>query len=87
MPQQAAAAQPAAPVTPLTSGPGGGQASWAQQVHQLAGGRGRAARGAVEAAGGGPLPGRGAPAGRRPPRRTRQAVRGAADRPPWPWAR
>ncbi|MCG0069965.1 RDD family protein, partial [Streptomyces tricolor] len=38
MPQQAAAAQPAAPVTPLTSGPGGGQASWAQQVHQLAGG-------------------------------------------------
>ncbi|MEU6666204.1 RDD family protein [Streptomyces sp. NPDC046727] len=24
--------------TPLTSGPGGGQASWAQQVHQLAGG-------------------------------------------------
>ncbi|MFJ5030867.1 RDD family protein [Streptomyces sp. NPDC088560] len=26
------------PGTPLTSGPGGGQASWAQQVHQLAGG-------------------------------------------------
>ncbi|MET9447238.1 RDD family protein [Streptomyces cinerochromogenes] len=33
VPQQAAA-----PATPLTSGPGGGQASWAQQVHQLAGG-------------------------------------------------
>ncbi|MFI2200622.1 RDD family protein [Streptomyces sp. NPDC020192] len=31
-------AQAAAPATPLTSGPGGGQASWAQQVHQLAGG-------------------------------------------------
>ncbi|GGS47496.1 RDD family protein [Streptomyces cinerochromogenes] len=30
--------QAAAPATPLTSGPGGGQASWAQQVHQLAGG-------------------------------------------------
>ncbi|MEV5877842.1 RDD family protein [Streptomyces sp. NPDC052101] len=29
---------PAAPVTPVTSGSGGGQASWAQQVHQLAGG-------------------------------------------------
>ncbi|MEV6736835.1 RDD family protein [Streptomyces sp. NPDC051104] len=29
--------QPAAPVaTPLTSGPGGGQPSWVQQVHQLA---------------------------------------------------
>lgn len=27
-----------ASATPLTSGPGGGQASWAQQVHQLAGG-------------------------------------------------
>ncbi|MEU8968711.1 RDD family protein [Streptomyces monashensis] len=26
------------PGTPLTNGPGGGQASWAQQVHQLAGG-------------------------------------------------
>ncbi|MEU8027372.1 RDD family protein [Streptomyces sp. NPDC049099] len=31
-------AQGGAPATPLTSGPGGGQASWAQQVHQLAGG-------------------------------------------------
>ncbi|WP_428986405.1 RDD family protein [Streptomyces camelliae] len=31
-------AQGGAPVTPMTSGPGGGQASWAQQVHQLAGG-------------------------------------------------
>ncbi|MEU6775743.1 RDD family protein [Streptomyces sp. NPDC046759] len=31
-------AQGAAPATPVTSGPGGGQASWAQQVHQLAGG-------------------------------------------------
>ncbi|MEU2926285.1 RDD family protein [Streptomyces sp. NPDC007251] len=31
-------AQGGAPVTPVTSGPGGGQASWAQQVHQLAGG-------------------------------------------------
>ncbi|MEV6051101.1 RDD family protein [Streptomyces sp. NPDC052107] len=31
-------AQAGAPVTPVTSGPGGGQASWAQQVHQLAGG-------------------------------------------------
>ncbi|MDO0927507.1 RDD family protein [Streptomyces sp. TG1A-8] len=29
---------PAAPATPMTSGPGGGQASWAQQVHRLAGG-------------------------------------------------
>ncbi|MFF9273584.1 RDD family protein [Streptomyces griseosporeus] len=50
VPQQAAAAPqprtaasaPANPVsnplsTPVTSGPGGGQASWAQQVHQLAG--------------------------------------------------
>lgn len=27
-----------APGTPLTSGPGGGQSSWAQQVHRLAGG-------------------------------------------------
>ncbi|GAA2527042.1 MULTISPECIES: RDD family protein [Streptomyces] len=32
------AAGPAAPGAPLTSGPGGGQASWAQQVHRLAGG-------------------------------------------------
>ncbi|MEV6959674.1 RDD family protein [Streptomyces sp. NPDC051207] len=32
----AAAPAPAAP-TPLTSGPGGGQSSWAQQVHRLAG--------------------------------------------------
>ncbi|MGW2650274.1 RDD family protein [Streptomyces sp. NPDC001393] len=31
-------AQGGDPVTPVTSGPGGGQASWAQQVHQLAGG-------------------------------------------------
>ncbi|AOR34022.1 hypothetical protein BFF78_25880 [Streptomyces fodineus] len=31
-------AQSGPPVTPVTSGPGGGQASWAQQVHQLAGG-------------------------------------------------
>ncbi|MGW3169708.1 RDD family protein [Streptomyces sp. NPDC001153] len=31
-------AQGGVPVTPVTSGPGGGQASWAQQVHQLAGG-------------------------------------------------
>ncbi|WP_369389519.1 RDD family protein [Streptomyces sp. CG1] len=31
-------AQGGAPGTPVTSGPGGGQASWAQQVHQLAGG-------------------------------------------------
>ncbi|MGQ5638003.1 MULTISPECIES: RDD family protein [unclassified Streptomyces] len=42
-PAQAAVAPPVpaqggAPVTPVTSGPGGGQASWAQQVHQLAGG-------------------------------------------------
>ncbi|MFI1000798.1 RDD family protein [Streptomyces galbus] len=29
--------QPAAPATPVTSGPGGGQPSWAQQVHRLAG--------------------------------------------------
>ncbi|WP_318203292.1 RDD family protein [Streptomyces sp. SCL15-4] len=35
VPQQSA---PAVPVTPVTTGPGGGQASWAQQVHQLAGG-------------------------------------------------
>ncbi|WP_271208657.1 RDD family protein, partial [Streptomyces poonensis] len=41
--QQAPAQQPApvppqsaGPATPLTSGPGGGQHSWAQQVHQLA---------------------------------------------------
>ncbi|MDG9686726.1 RDD family protein [Streptomyces sp. DH18] len=31
-----APATPAAPHTPLTPGPGGGSASWAQQVHQLA---------------------------------------------------
>ncbi|MGY1582774.1 RDD family protein [Streptomyces sp. MN13] len=36
VPQQAAAP------TPVTSGPGGGQSSWAQQVHQLAGGAGGA---------------------------------------------
>ncbi|MZD07839.1 hypothetical protein GTW43_22540, partial [Streptomyces sp. SID5785] len=29
--------RPAAPVTPVTPGPGGGSPSWAQQVHQLAG--------------------------------------------------
>jgi len=35
---QPPAAQPPAPVaTPMTSGPGGGQHSWAQQVHRLAG--------------------------------------------------
>ncbi|CAL9473242.1 hypothetical protein SUDANB176_02889 [Streptomyces sp. enrichment culture] len=34
----AAPAAPAVPGAPLTSGPGGGQASWAQQVHRLAGG-------------------------------------------------
>ncbi|MFF8903389.1 RDD family protein [Streptomyces olivaceoviridis] len=38
VPHQAGPGQAGAPVTPLTSGPGGGQASWAQQVHQLAGG-------------------------------------------------
>ncbi|MFF8971574.1 RDD family protein [Streptomyces sp. NPDC014995] len=43
-PQQSAAPQPAAPVTPaaqaatpMSPGPGGGQPSWAQQVHRLAG--------------------------------------------------
>ncbi|MGW3951373.1 RDD family protein, partial [Streptomyces sp. NPDC004752] len=37
--QVAAPAAPAVPQqsTPVTSGPGGGQSSWAQQVHQLAG--------------------------------------------------
>ncbi|MEU2061675.1 RDD family protein [Streptomyces sp. NPDC013455] len=44
VPAQAAAPsvpqQSAAPASVLTSGPGGGQASWAQQVHQLAGGAG-----------------------------------------------
>ncbi|MEU1268985.1 RDD family protein [Streptomyces sp. NPDC005799] len=48
VPQQQGAAQPApvgqpgadqsAPAAPMTSGPGGGQPSWAQQVHRLAGG-------------------------------------------------
>ncbi|MEV5382006.1 RDD family protein [Streptomyces sp. NPDC052721] len=38
VPHQAGPVQAGAPVPPLTSGPGGGQASWAQQVHQLAGG-------------------------------------------------
>ncbi|MFG2354132.1 RDD family protein [Streptomyces sp. NPDC048521] len=38
VPPQQAGPQPAAAGTPLTAGPGGGQASWAQQVHQLAGG-------------------------------------------------
>ncbi|MFG3005683.1 RDD family protein [Streptomyces calvus] len=37
-PQAAAPAAPPAPAAPLTSGPGGGQASWAQQVHRLADG-------------------------------------------------
>ncbi|MFD5793803.1 RDD family protein [Streptomyces diastatochromogenes] len=40
-PQASAAVAPAVPQqagTPMTSGPGGGQSSWAQQVHQLAGG-------------------------------------------------
>ncbi|MFF8864648.1 RDD family protein [Streptomyces sp. NPDC015139] len=36
VPQQAGPAQPAA--TPLAAGAGGGQSSWAQQVHRLAGG-------------------------------------------------
>lgn len=34
--QQSAAPQPAAPSSPVTTGSGGGSASWAQQVHQLA---------------------------------------------------
>ncbi|MET8565580.1 RDD family protein [Streptomyces flaveolus] len=38
VPHQAGPVRAGAPVSPLTSGPGGGQASWAQQVHQLAGG-------------------------------------------------
>ncbi|MEU1461049.1 RDD family protein [Streptomyces sp. NPDC005727] len=38
VPQQSAARQPGGSGTPLTAGPGGGQASWAQQVHRLAGG-------------------------------------------------
>ncbi|MCH5671751.1 RDD family protein [Streptomyces gilvus] len=48
VPQQPGAAQPApvgrpgadqaAAAAPMTSGPGGGQSSWAQQVHRLAGG-------------------------------------------------
>lgn len=42
-PQASAAVAPGVPQqagagTPMTSGPGGGQSSWAQQVHQLAGG-------------------------------------------------
>ncbi|MER5796312.1 RDD family protein [Streptomyces sp. NPDC001980] len=37
-PQQSAAPQsPMAPAAPMASGAGGGQSSWAQQVHQLAG--------------------------------------------------
>ena len=39
-PQQAAGAQPPGaqpPATPMSAGPGGGQPSWAQQVHRLAG--------------------------------------------------
>ncbi|MEU0675684.1 RDD family protein [Streptomyces sp. NPDC006172] len=35
---QPAAAAPVAPAAPVSAGPGGGQHSWAQQVHQLAGG-------------------------------------------------
>ncbi|WP_405525421.1 RDD family protein [Streptomyces canus] len=35
VPQQAAGAQ--LPATPMSAGPGGGQPSWAQQVHRLAG--------------------------------------------------
>ncbi|WP_330282447.1 RDD family protein [Streptomyces sp. NBC_00588] len=35
--QTPAAQTPAAPPAPLTTGPGGGQSSWAQQVHRLAG--------------------------------------------------
>ncbi|MBY8844025.1 RDD family protein [Streptomyces sp. SP2-10] len=35
---QAVPGQSGTSATPLTAGPGGGQASWAQQVHQLAGG-------------------------------------------------
>ncbi|QJS11694.1 RDD family protein [Streptomyces argyrophyllae] len=38
VPHQAGPGQAGAPATPLTSGPGGGQTSWAQQVHRLAGG-------------------------------------------------
>ncbi|MEU6257765.1 RDD family protein [Streptomyces sp. NPDC047043] len=34
---QVPAGQPLASATPVTSGPGGGQPSWAQQVHRLAG--------------------------------------------------
>ncbi|WP_225822893.1 RDD family protein [Streptomyces naphthomycinicus] len=37
-PVQAGPPRSGAPGTPLSSGSGGGQASWAQQVHQLAGG-------------------------------------------------
>ncbi|MEV5797301.1 RDD family protein [Streptomyces collinus] len=36
--QQGGPQQASAPGTPLTAGPGGGQTSWAQQVHRLAGG-------------------------------------------------
>ncbi|MGX1131002.1 putative RDD family membrane protein YckC [Streptomyces glaucescens] len=39
-PRAAQVPQQAAAPTPVTSGPGGGQSSWAQQVHQLAGGAG-----------------------------------------------
>ncbi|SDG00709.1 RDD family protein [Streptomyces griseoaurantiacus] len=38
VPAQGQSAAP--PASPLTTGPGGGQPSWAQQVHQLAGGAG-----------------------------------------------
>ncbi|MFF9173706.1 RDD family protein [Streptomyces sp. NPDC014793] len=38
LPQQSAPRRPGGSGTPLTAGPGGGQASWAQQVHRLAGG-------------------------------------------------
>lgn len=36
-PQQPGGPQPAAASAPMSAGPGGGQASWAQQVHRLAG--------------------------------------------------
>nr|BFD84564.1 RDD family protein [Streptomyces sp. Xyl84] len=55
VPPQAAGPRPAAGMpgsapTPVTSGPGGGQGSWAQQVHQLAGAGAGAGAGPVPAA-------------------------------------